>query len=348
MTTPRDPVRSLEVRVGILVIVGLLAVVAAILLSDRVSFERDYTVSVYVQDAGGLREQSPATLAGLRIGEVVSIDPVRGEAGPIRARVTISSRYPLPTGTTVVLATSGIFGDSSLAFSVPEGLRPDAGDLPMDGSARLIAGKGFLDEITGQAKGIVAALGDVLAEDARADIKSLLASSADLAASLQVQAAEVGPTLAAVRQAVQRMDAILTELAPQVAATLGTATAAVVRLEQRANQTLTAVDGAATRAQAGLEAATRLLTRLDALAAALQRGDGAIGQLLIDPTLAVDIRRLVLEARDAARLIADEPSSVVWGADDDDVDAARAARERAIADWAGRFASASATAPTTP
>ncbi|GDY12752.1 ABC transporter permease [Planctomycetota bacterium] len=362
MAAPADHVRTLEIRVGLLVVAGLAAAMTMILLSDRISFERDYAVAVYLQDAGGLRERSPVTLAGLRIGEVVKVEPVRDSRGPIRAHITISSKYPLPGDSSVVLATSGIFGDSSLAFSVPAVRRSDAGALPMDGTAELAAGASFLDTIGTQAKGIAAAVEDILAENTRKDLKRLIASAADLAGEasalakgLNEQQAKIGETLDAVKLAVERLSTTADTLAKRVDGVAAQAESAIkdagkavsdlsargTKTLEKLDGTLTKVDGLVATVDGGLTAELAdvqkttaslrtLLDRVAAIAAVIQSGQGLIGQLLANPQMTGDVHRLLIDAKAAAAVIADHPSSVVWGLDDDQAAAAKAERDREL------------------
>ncbi len=362
MAAPANHVRTLEIRVGLLVVAGLAAAMTMILLSDRISFERDYAVAVYLQDAGGLRERSPVTLAGLRIGEVVKVEPVRDSRGPIRAHITISSNYPLPGDSSVVLATSGIFGDSSLAFSVPAVRRSDAGALPMDGSAELAAGASFLDTIGNQAKGIAAAVEDVLAENTRKDLKRLIANAADLAGEasalakgLNEQQVKVGETLDAVKLAVERLSTTADTLAKRVDGVAAQAESAIkeagkavsdlsargAKTLEKFDGTLAKVDGLLANADGGLTteladiqkttaSLRNLLDRVAAIAATIQSGQGLIGQLLANPQMTGDVHRLLIDAKAAAAVIADHPSSVVWGLDDDQAAAAKAERDREL------------------
>ena len=58
-----------EMRIGLLVIGGMVAIVLMILASDIVSFEGRYRVTAYLQDAAGLKPGSPVSLAGIRVGK---------------------------------------------------------------------------------------------------------------------------------------------------------------------------------------------------------------------------------------------------------------------------------------
>ena len=87
--------------------------------------------------------------------------------------------HPLPADYILQISTSGIFGDSFMAFT--GGTDPKAGALPMDGSAVVKASPGFLDEASQQARLIMASLTDLLSQDLRLDTKRLMHNAADLA-----------------------------------------------------------------------------------------------------------------------------------------------------------------------
>ncbi|MBA3938198.1 MAG: MCE family protein, partial [Planctomycetes bacterium] len=77
------PVSQLEMRVGLLIVAGLVATVVMILAADHLHFERVYRVSAIVVDAGGLRAHSPVTLSGIRIGEVESLATISDPRGSV-------------------------------------------------------------------------------------------------------------------------------------------------------------------------------------------------------------------------------------------------------------------------
>src|SRR5258708_3712649 len=120
--------RRLEFKVGILIVAGLAATVILILVSDRISFERYYKVTAYLDNAGGLRVGSPVTLSGIRVGDVETIATAKDPRGTIRVVMSVGQSHPLPADYTLQISTSGIFGDSFMAFS--GGSDPKAGALP--------------------------------------------------------------------------------------------------------------------------------------------------------------------------------------------------------------------------
>ena len=121
------PVHQLEIKVGLLVLAGLIAAIAMVMTADKLRIERTYRVTAYLKDAGGLRFESPVTLSGIAVGKVQAIEfVVPGDHAPgrVRATVTIAQGVILPADVEARLATSGVFGDSSLALSSPISTAP--------------------------------------------------------------------------------------------------------------------------------------------------------------------------------------------------------------------------------
>ena len=109
----------MELRVGLLVIAGLIAMVVTVLASDRVSFEGLYRVTVFMSDAGNLRPGSPVRLSGIKIGAVDHIQTSDDSRGSIRVEVSVVDSITLYETSELTLATDGILGDSHLSFSAP-------------------------------------------------------------------------------------------------------------------------------------------------------------------------------------------------------------------------------------
>ncbi|MCK6488278.1 MAG: MlaD family protein [Planctomycetes bacterium] len=321
------PVRKLEIQVGLLVVLALGATVTLVMSADRIRFERTYGVTALLKDSGGLREDSPVTLAGIKVGSVETIAPDPA-SGRIRARLKINASIDLPADLRARLASSGLFGDSSLAFAASG--RPGIPALAKDGSAQVEVTPGFFDQAGERAERILDAAEDLLSAEARADAKRLLKSSADLAQHAAAVAARL-------ERNGERMEALLADL-QAAAADLRTVAAAagkrvdpllehldgaVVRLDQRSGEVaaraaalLDRVDALLAEqgprlgeALAGIRDATR---RVGELAGRIASGEGVLGQLVVSRELAATVGRVAVDVESAARAVADRPSVLVF------------------------------------
>jgi ABC-type transporter Mla subunit MlaD len=138
------PTATLELKVGLLILIGIIATVALVLMTDRIRFDRFYTVKAYVGDAAGLRPNSPVTVDGIRVGDVVSLNAVSDPRGNIQVVMRINERSTIASDSKLTIASSGIFGDSFFAFSGSSD--PNAVALKKDGTAEVQASRGFLDK----------------------------------------------------------------------------------------------------------------------------------------------------------------------------------------------------------
>jgi phospholipid/cholesterol/gamma-HCH transport system substrate-binding protein len=348
------PVSQLEMRVGLLIVAGLVATVVMILAADHLHFERVYRVSAIVVDAGGLRAHSPVTLSGIRIGEVESLGTISDPRGSIRVQFKVNQDFKIPVESSLTISSSGIFGDSFLAFAGPlPGAKPSGKTLATDGTAEVTAGKGFLDKVGGQAEQIMVAAGDLLDKPMRDDVKRLIRNSADLAAAgttlaegLQQQNLRIADALDSIRRladelhattaalgtrtqaTMDHLDATLAAVDKQVGA-LGTAgTATLGHLDALAARGAQLLDANAADLTATLASVRQLSEQAGRVAGALASGQGVIGQLLLSKDLVRDLNDTAIDLSRTANLMAEHPEVLVFGATKEETAALRARRER--------------------
>ncbi|TVR44160.1 MAG: MCE family protein [Planctomycetota bacterium] len=340
---------SLEIKVGLLLISGLIALVAIVLVSERVDFESRYAVAAYLPAADGLLVGSPVTLSGIRVGKVVRIEPDITGRSAIRVDMEILSSFSIPSNATLTLATSGILGDSYLAFAAPVG--PPGPALPTDGSASVDGKPGFFDEMSVQARAVMGAVNELLDEESRGDIRRLLRASADT----MEQTAEL---MSGLNQRQERLDGLFT----QVEALLTSGERSLTQLSEEGSKTLGEINRTLSEARAGIEQlrpllaenlggvqgliarmeaqfndpkqglgailgpASQAMTAVASIFADLADGRGVLGQLLRSSDLAQDLNAIAINLATAAETIADRPSVLVWGQGRRDTEASRERR----------------------
>ncbi len=339
------PSQRLEIKVGLLIILGVIAVVVMIMLSDKVSFEQYYRVSAFMKDAGGLRLKSPVTLSGIGIGHVERIKQSINPRGPIEVDMKILTSAKIPSDSDLELATSGIFGDSSLAF-VARTTKPSGEYLASDGSAEVTATPGFLDEATTQAKGILKSLSGILDDQTRDDTKRLIHNAADLAENLSRQnqrLTDVLENLRGVTADLKKTMASLAERSDSIAAhidkTLGTVEERVRTLTDRADATMAKVADLAGHADQLLvdhrediglmiRKFRDISVRVADISAEIESGQGLLGQLIVNRDLAKDVNAIAVDLAVAADLVNDHPRALIFGLSDAQRDEYRARRDR--------------------
>jgi len=347
---PAASSHRLELKIGLLIVAGLIAGVALILVSDRFSFDDYYRVNAFLKDAGGLRNGSPVTLAGLPIGKVESISTDSGKARyPVKVTMAINETYRLPKSSNLTIATSGIFGDSYLAFS-GSGSPATASDLlPLDGTAEVYATSGFFDTATQEALALLANVNDLLGPESRTDAKRLLRNAADLAGEVVALTKELRTQIKASESALASLDTLGKDLVASNRALTARADAALLsidRLAQRGDAVLGTADRALGRLDTALAEGAALLSasapdlralvtdlrgvsaRTGAILAGLHQGKGVIGQLLANQDLAKDVNDLAINLVQASELILEHPEALVFGQSSQQATALRARRER--------------------
>ena len=112
-------IRVIEVGVGVFIAVGLAALLLLALKVSNLASLSDsgsYTLTARFDDIGGLKARSPATMAGVKIGRVSSID---FDDTTYEAVVTLSilPEYKnLPIDTSASIFTSGLLGEQYIGL----------------------------------------------------------------------------------------------------------------------------------------------------------------------------------------------------------------------------------------
>jgi len=330
------PVHKTEIKVGLLVLAGLGATIAMVMTADKLHIERTYRVTAYLKDAGGLRFESPVTLSGIAVGKVLAIEFVKPDdhqPGQVRATVTIAQGVILPADVEAHLATSGLFGDSSLALAAPAKGSTAATQLPTDGSGVLVVKAGMIDQAMDKAGGILNAVDDLLNASTRADAKRLVHSAADLAEHAAGIAAKLDAQQDRIATIVSNLESITGELKTSTKTLnqkfeplLTKADATVSSLNgliDVGTMTMARADGVLAQVDAVIAANAKPISELlvtlsavsrkaESVLAALDGGQGILGQLLVNRDLAQDLHHITVDVEAAARLIADKPSRLVF------------------------------------
>jgi phospholipid/cholesterol/gamma-HCH transport system substrate-binding protein len=76
--------RSMEVKVGVLIVVALGLLAGFVVVMGGLSFQPTYTINVDFDNPGGLKTGAPVRIAGVKIGRVAAVD-FRGGKVPIHA-----------------------------------------------------------------------------------------------------------------------------------------------------------------------------------------------------------------------------------------------------------------------
>jgi phospholipid/cholesterol/gamma-HCH transport system substrate-binding protein len=136
--------RSIEVKVGILILTATVLLAVFILVMGGINFQPRYSLFVDFDNPGGLQTGAPVKIAGVKVGKITEIQFRGGEAPGgtgkreplVRVKVEIEKRYqPNVRDNAVFYVTSAsVLGEQFLA------LDPGSGDRPVLAENAIVRG----------------------------------------------------------------------------------------------------------------------------------------------------------------------------------------------------------------
>jgi phospholipid/cholesterol/gamma-HCH transport system substrate-binding protein len=135
--------RSIEVKVGALILVSLFILGAFILVMGGLSFEKTYTVYVDFDNPGGLQSGAAVRIAGVKVGSVKElaflggkVDPKTGRRTLVRTTVAIEQRYKdaVHTDADFYVTAQGVLGEQFMA------IEPGSPDKPVLADGAIVKG----------------------------------------------------------------------------------------------------------------------------------------------------------------------------------------------------------------
>jgi phospholipid/cholesterol/gamma-HCH transport system substrate-binding protein len=125
--------RSIEVKVGILILTAAGLLAAFILIMGGINFQPTYSLSVDFDNPGGLQTGAPVKIAGVKVGKISEIHfrgGIVNDAGKreplVRLKVDIEKRYQksLHDNARFYVTTQGVLGEQFLAIEPGSNDRP--------------------------------------------------------------------------------------------------------------------------------------------------------------------------------------------------------------------------------
>jgi phospholipid/cholesterol/gamma-HCH transport system substrate-binding protein len=276
----RSPRR--EVQVGIFVLAGILAVLAALfILTDPGTFRNRYVVSTVVKDAGGIRLRDPVQLSGVNIGRIEDLKLVKGG---VKMSMEVEGKYTFPRDSRVRLTAKGLLGEM-VAEVLPgrshelagggDELRSSEEDSGLSGTATELAGTART--VGGKADTLLTRANLLLSQETIGNVHASTRELQEMLGALSALAADQRVQLSALSASLRRSAAGV-----EGAATRPELIRAIARTDS-----LTARLDAAT---GQLQAAS---TSLAVVAGRIERGEGTLGKLSKDDALYTNLNSAV-------------------------------------------------------
>jgi phospholipid/cholesterol/gamma-HCH transport system substrate-binding protein len=298
-----------EVRVGVVVILGILLLVFGTIWMQGWEFGReDREVTAWFREVGQIQRGNPVKLRGVHIGQVESIELDPRAAGVV-VRMRVSADVGMPEDPVVLLSPESMFGDwqaeiysrSRYPF-YDYATSPDpsvmAGYSLPDMSRLTAVADRIAENMAGITDRLDIAFTDETALNIREAIDNIQQVTAQLTGMLEAQAQtidQLGDGLETVTATVQEVAESARRAFFQMEAAVagGELKSIVGNVERMTLQvdTLTRAMARITGDVSGaVSTADSAFHSLNAVLAAVERGDGTLGQLLQDTTLYDDLR----------------------------------------------------------
>ena len=129
--------RSIEVKVGLLILTAVVLLVGFILIMGGISFEPTYDIVVGFDNPGGLQSGAPVKIAGVKVGKVnkmrFNVDGEKIDAETtalVYAHISIEKKYAksVHDNATFYITTQGVLGEQFLAIDPGSKDRPTLPD----------------------------------------------------------------------------------------------------------------------------------------------------------------------------------------------------------------------------
>ena len=277
-----------QVRIGMFVLAGLMATTWLLfLLTDPATFRGRYQVTTAVDNVMGLRKGDPVQMRGVTIGQVHDFE-LGGQGEDVVIILEVEGEWLIPEGSTTRLVTPGLMAPRTVEI-VPG---PGPGTIGRGDTMPGIAVRGLLDdtETLGE-KGQIAL--DRIAELLSRENLDAFGGSATglntLVGELSDLVESEGENLKELIQSLNNAADGLTEVTgPEFREDLTSLVAGADSLMSRLNGTSESIEGA--------------VASFEAILARLEKGEGTLGQLLVNDTLFTNLAAAV----ESARLLMDD------------------------------------------
>ncbi len=326
--------KSIEVKVGVLILVSLGILAGFILIMGGLNFEKTYAIFVDFDNPGGLQTGAPVRIAGVKVGKVSelrfmngAIDPKTNRRTLVRAKLSIEERVheSVHEDADFYVTTQGVLGEQFLAIepgsgqkpvlkadSIVKGIDPPRLDLFLAKAFELLDttvtgiknNRELISDIATNTAGVLKGLNGVISDNRErinrtmANLEALSAEANTLTHDARTRYVD-NPKIA---HTIDNIDRLSTDLQKDSGPMLKDAREALANL----NRVSAAVGGEGEQAKLkkALEDVAQLAARANATAADAQaivahikKGDGTVGSLLMDEQVYDDLQEMVRDLK---------------------------------------------------
>jgi phospholipid/cholesterol/gamma-HCH transport system substrate-binding protein len=326
--------RSIEVKVGVLILVSVGILAAFILLMGGLSFQATYTLYVDFDNPGGLQAGAPVRIAGVKVGKVDqlefrggAIDPQTQRRVLVRAKLSIEEKVKDAVREDAVfyVTTQGVLGEQFLSIdpgspgkpalhdgAVAKGIDPPRIDLFLAKAYELLDttvsgiqnNRELISDIAVNTSGLLKNLNGVLVDNRERinrtviNVEQLSTEAKQLTAEARTQYVN-NPKI---QRAIDNIDRLTGDLQHDTGPLLKDAREAAANLN-RVSATLGSPEQQAKLSKA-IEDITQLAGRANAtvadaqsIVAHIKKGEGTVGALVMDEEVYDDVQQMVRDLK---------------------------------------------------
>ncbi len=326
--------KSIEVKVGVLILVSLGILAAFVLIMGGLSFQRTYAVYADFDNPGGLAAGAPVRIAGVKVGKVSElqfmggkIDPVTNRRTLVRAKLSIEERVKdaIHDDADFYVTTQGVLGEQFLEIepgspqkpplpenSVVKGVDPPRLDLFLARAYELLDtvitglrnNRELISDIATNTAGLLRGLNTVLSDNRErinrtmANLESLSEEANTIAVHTRTNYID-NPKLL---RTLDNVDKISTQLQKDSGPMLKDAREALANVNRVSK--LVGGEEEQVKVKKALEDVAQLAARANATAADAQaivqhikKGNGTVGALLMDETVYDDVQEMLRDLK---------------------------------------------------
>lgn len=326
--------KSIEVKVGILILVSLGVLAAFVLVMGGLSFERTYTLYVDYDNPGGLQSGAPVRIAGVKVGKVEelrfmggTIDPKTNRRVLVRAKIAVEQRVKdaIHEDADFYVTTQGVLGEQFMAIepgtpgkpvlsenAVVKGIDPPRLDLFLAKAFELLDtavtglrnNRELISDIATNTAGLLKGLNTLLTDNRDrinrtvANVEELTKEANELTKAARARYVDNPKIL----RTIDNIDRISTDLARDSGPMLKDAKEAMANLNRAS--ALAGSPEQEVKLKKAVDDIVQLAARANATAADAQaivahvkKGNGTVGALIMDEALYDDVQEMVRDLK---------------------------------------------------
>jgi phospholipid/cholesterol/gamma-HCH transport system substrate-binding protein len=326
--------RSIEVKVGALILISMGILAAFVLVMGGLSFEKTYTLYVDFDNPGGLQSGAPVRVAGVKVGKVSELQFMGGKVDPktnrrvlIRAKLSVEQRVrdSIHDDADFYVTTQGVLGEQFLAIdpgtpqkpvlaegSIVKGIDPPRLDLFLAKAYELLDttingirnNRELISDIATNTAGLLKGLNTVLTDN-RERINRTVANLETLSSEARLLTEHArtnyvdNPKLL---RTVDNVDKITSEIQRDTGPMMKDAREALANVN-RASQVVGGVEEQQ-KFRKTMEDVAQLASRANstaadaqAIVAHIKKGKGTVGSLVMDEAIYDDVQEMVRDLK---------------------------------------------------